>query len=108
MEEDKKLLRFEKLVWDEYSQGNSFDKLRHNFIRTREIMIEQHESFNNFPAQKQFDYCVTIIIIALQSTRQDLNKLRMFSKPKNNNYEYSINEGFVKPVPIEISGIMII
>lgn len=93
--------QFEQLIWDSYSQLDNYDSMRYKLIRIRDIMSKSHKSFAELPAQKQYDYCITIGIIVVQSTTKDLRQLSL-SKNKNEVFEYSIDEGFVPPVPIEL------
>lgn len=94
--------QFEQLIWDSYSQLDNYDSMRYKLIRIRDIMSKSHKSFAELSAQRQYDYCITIGIIVVQSTSKDLNRLRVISKPKDEVFEYSIDEGFVPPVPIEL------
>lgn len=93
--------QFEQLIWDSYSQLDNYDSMRYKLIRIRDIMSKSHKSFTELSAQRQYDYCITIGIIVVQSTTKDLRQLSL-SKNKNEVFEYSIDEGFVPPVPIEL------
>jgi hypothetical protein len=93
---------FEQLIWDAYSQSYNYDSMRHKLIRIRNIMSKSHNSFGKFPAKQQYDYCITIGIIVVQSTRKDIQKLSIITKEKPEVFEYSIDEGFVKPTPIPL------
>lgn len=93
-------LKFEKLIWDRFSQEKEYDQMRFKLIRTREIMSGLHLKFENFPVQMQFDFCITIAIIVIQTSTQDLIQLSL-SGDKNEMFKYSIDDGFVPPVPIE-------
>ena len=99
---DKKTRQYENLIWDAYSQANNYDSMRYQLIRIRNIMSEKQITFRNMSAKKQFDFAITIGIIVAQSTTKDLRKLSL-SKDKSEVFEYSVHEGYVPPVPIEIS-----
>lgn len=93
---------FEELIWKAYSQEKNFDQLRHQLIRCRDIMSKSQKTFVKMPIQQQFDYCVTIGIIVVQSTTKDLRKISILKKNKNEPFPYSLMEGFVEPTPIKI------
>lgn len=94
--------KFEQLIFNAYGQSANYDSMRHKLIRIRDIMSKSHKSFANLSAKMQFGYCITVGIIVVQSTTKDLRKLSL-GKKKNEVFEYSIDEGFVPPVPIELT-----
>lgn len=91
--------QFDKLIWDAYGQESDYDSLRYKLFRIKEIMSNHHKSFATLPTKQQFDYCITIGIIVVQSTTKDLRRFSL-NKPKDEIFEYSIDEGFVPPVQI--------
>ena len=93
---------FEKLIWDAYSQLDNYDRLRYKLFRIKEIMSKHNTSFSKLPVKTQFDYCVTIGIIVVQSATKDLRQFSL-SKDKNEKFEYSIDEGYVPPVSMDIT-----
>lgn len=92
---------FSKLIWQHYSQSSSYDKLNYQLVRIREIM-SKHKSFRDLSAKNQFDLCVTIGCIALQTASKDLRSFSM-SQDKSQVFEYAIHEGFTAPNIYELS-----
>ena len=70
-------------------------------------MSKKQPAYNRMSAKMQFDFAITIGIIVAQSTRQDLNKLSL-CKNLQDDFDYSVNKGYVPPVPLEISNLKIL
>jgi hypothetical protein len=100
--------KFEQLTWDAFSQKSNYNKVRHNMIRARDIMSNSNASFQELPVEIQFDYCVTIVLIATHTALKDINKISIIKKANTESYEYSIDEGFVPPITIEINNKVVI
>jgi len=99
---DKKTKQYENFIWDAFSQANNYDSIRYQLIRIRNIMSEKQIHYVKMSAKMQFDFAVTIGIIVAESTTKDLRQLSL-SKDKKEVFEYSVHEGYVPAVPIEIS-----
>lgn len=92
---------FDAHIWKSFSASDEFDKLKYQLNRVRKIMMRQQDSFKKMTAIRQFDYCITICCIAIQTSHKDLRQFRM-AADKNKVFPYSINEGFEEPEVINI------
>ncbi len=99
MDKDK---LFEKLIFDYAGQEKNYDLLRHNLLRARSIMNKRHTSFKRLSAVVQFEYCLTIVLIAVDTSAKNLRKFSL-SRDKKEHFKYSIDEGYTPPIPIELS-----
>lgn len=95
--------KFNNLIFETYGQNKNFDMIAHNLKRIRKIMESSHETFKLFSAKKQFDFCITIGIIVVQSTTYEIRNLGIIKKSENEILEYSVNEYYKEPKIIEIN-----
>lgn len=65
-------------------------------------MMKSHESFRNMTALRQYEYCLTIGRIAIQSVRKSLRQFTI-SGDKSEVFDYAIDEGFSEPEIIDIT-----
>lgn len=80
---------FEELVFYVFGQVKNYDKMRHNILRAREIMLAEHPShFKSLLVRNQFLYCITITNIAAATVTANLSR---FTFTKN-----SVTEGTLK------------
>lgn len=61
--------------------------MKHQILNVYNIM-EKHESFTKQSVQNKFEMCITIIRIAVNTSMDDLSKIRLIGSPKY--FEYSI------------------
>jgi hypothetical protein len=62
-------------------------KMKHQILNVCKIM-QKHESFTKQSVQNQFGMCVTIIRIAVNTSMDDLSRIRLIGDEKT--FEYSI------------------
>jgi len=86
----KKTDEFNKLIDKAYVASDLHDKLGNQIKNVRETM-SKYNDFKKLTAQSQFDFCCTICMIATQTSREDLTKLRSSGRDLNEVFEYSIN-----------------
>jgi len=92
---------FDNHIFKLFHDEDNYDKLKHQLNRARSIMMERHECFRNKSAYRQFEYCVSICIIAVQTSTKDLRQFRL-SGDMNEVFKYALNEGYNKPNVIEL------
>ncbi len=85
---------FENLIFNKFGQDANYDRLRHNILNIRETMSENHKSFRTLSAQRQFDWCSTIGVIAVHTQLQHMNENKPLSNPENKKYSHSIDRGW--------------
>lgn len=98
----KRQKEFEILIFKEFRQNEIFEKIRSRILNVRETMLNSHNSFGHFSTQRQFDYCVTITMIAISSQRQQQNESIPISRPKDIFFTYSIDRKREKIVTINL------
>lgn len=86
----KKIEQFNKLVYQAYGVTDKFEILSNQIKNVRETM-SKYNSFRRLNVQNQFDFCCTICMIATQTSRQDLENVRLSRKDNIRILEYSIN-----------------
>ncbi len=91
----KKTEDFNKLIYQAYGVTDLYDKLGNQIKNVRETMSKYNE-FKRLSAQIQFDFCCTICMIATQTSREDLNKVKLSGRELKEVFEYSINRKFQK------------
>ena len=84
--------QFDKLICQAYEVKELQDKLGSQFKNVRETMLKYND-FKKLSAQSQFDFCCTIALIANQTARQDLQKLKLSCRSQTEIFEFSINRG---------------
>lgn len=89
----KKDLQFEELIIKAYSSNDNYLKFKHQLLKVRSIMIK-YDDFKNLTAKSQFDFCCTICVIAVQTARHDLTKVKNYGTNFHEDFEYSIYDGF--------------
>ncbi len=82
--------QFNKLIYQAYGVTDLFDKLGNQIKNVRETM-SKYDDFTKLSAQSQFDFCCTICMIATQTSREDLNKVKLSGRESNEVFGYSIN-----------------
>lgn len=86
----KKTEQFNKLIYQAYGVTDLFDKLGNQIKNVRETMLK-YDEFKKLSAQSQFDFCCTICMIATQTSREDLSKVKLSGRDLKEVFEYSIN-----------------
>lgn len=86
----KKNEQFEKLIYKAYGVTDLYEKLG-NQIRNVRLTMSKYDDFKKLTAQSQFDFCCTICMIATQTSRQDLSKVKLSGIDPNEKFDYSIN-----------------
>lgn len=82
--------QFDKLICQAYEVKELQDKLGNQFKNVRETMLK-HNDFKKLSAQSQFDFCCTISLIANQTARQDLQKVKLSGRLESEIFKFSIN-----------------
>lgn len=78
-------------MFKNFGQDKNYDRIRHNILNIRATMSENHKSFRTLSAQRQFEYCSTIGVIAVHTQLQHMNENKPISKPENRRYSHSID-----------------
>lgn len=91
-------MTFDDLIYREFADSDHFDKMRHGLLRIREIM-QKHKSFRGLTVEDQFNQCVTIHCIAMQTATANIRKLKIVRKREKTALPYSVEEGY-EPKPI--------
>ena len=86
----KKTNEFEKLIYQAYGNTNLYNKLGNQIKNVRKTM-SKYDDFKKLSAQSQFDFCCTICMIATQTSREDLHKVKLSGRYSKEVFEYSIN-----------------
>ena len=58
------------------------------------LILSKHNAFTRLSAESQFDICCTVCIIAVQTARHDLTKVKHFGFDSKEVFEYSIYDGY--------------
>jgi hypothetical protein len=85
-----KLNEFNDLILMNYKQKNTQLKIIAQLNKTRTIM-ERYDFFAKLSAKIQFEVCTTICLIAIQTSRKDLDKVKLSGREPIEDFEYSIN-----------------
>ena len=91
----KKKEEFESIIEMFLSTSLNYEKTKHSLIKCREVMLK-HKTFEVMNANTQFDVCSTICIIAIQTSRHDLMKVKNFGFNHTEDLKYSIYDGYVE------------
>ena len=86
----KKTDEFNKLIYEAYGVTDLYDKLGNQIKNVRETM-SKYNDFKKLTPQSQFDFCCTICMIATQTSREDLHKVKLSIRDSKEVFEYSIN-----------------
>jgi hypothetical protein len=79
MSNDLKFERFERLIIKDYSDDKNFVKIKTALLFTRQKMLK-HKAFHNASALDQYNMCVTIGVIVIDSNLFTLNEIRDVGK----------------------------
>lgn len=97
---DKKLEKFKNLIFEEFGQHESYDKVLHRLLQSREHMIK-HAPFRHTTVKTQLNMLCTIDLMVTHTQLAEMNRSRPISKPKDIEYKYDIEKGFNKPQYVE-------
>lgn len=84
----KKTQDFIKLIEASFP-SEKHDNIKQQLVNCRHIML-RHTVFVKLSVIEQFELCQTICLIAIQTTRDDLLKLKNLGFNENEKLEYSI------------------
>lgn len=93
--------KFERLIWQDFKDTPNYDKVKYQLERVRATMGASNPCFLEMPVMRQYKYCITICMIALQTSQKDLRQLSL-TKNRNEVFPYSMDEGYQKPVVIDV------
>lgn len=91
----KEDMQFEGFISLKYAKEKNFKKLKHNLNNIRATLLAEIPDFHLKPVQVQFEYCVTVGCIALQSQQDAVRKLRVFTPAKKEVLPYSIDRYYI-------------
>lgn len=91
----KKTEEFNKLIYQAYGASDVYDKLGNQIKNARETM-SKYNDFRQLSALSQFNFCCTICMIATQTSREDLYKIKLSGKESKEVFRYSINRKYQK------------
>lgn len=94
MRNSEKKIEFERLVYRAYGVTDLYIKLGDQVNNVRQTM-SKYNDFEKLTAKSQFDICCTICIIATQTSREDLEKVKLSGRESKEVFEYSINRNYV-------------
>jgi hypothetical protein len=89
--ENRKTKKFKALIFSKYGQHKSYDDIILNMTNIRENLNNTHIFFINMSAKSQYDLCVTIMLITIQTLSQHINENMPLSLPEDKKYPYSMN-----------------
>lgn len=95
-------MTFEKYIDVHFFQHDHYEKMKHQLLHIRGIM-SRNKAFAKQPVNVQYDQCILIVTIALQSQTDLLNRTRIVRKKERKEYPYSIDHNFQpkQVIPIE-------
>lgn len=95
---------FDDLIFAHYGQSKSYDKTRHQLGNIRKTMIEFVPGFTKQRPATQFLVCQAALIVAIQTTTQQLREFRLNKPdPKAGEFKHSADNGYVPPTVIELN-----
>jgi len=104
MTEETKLKKFKELIFNEYHKIKTYDKINYQLLRCREILLEKNYLFSRMSTKSQFSLCSTVLCIVIDTTTNEVRKLRIITKNDNeSDLTFSVIAGYKKPEQLEIS-----
>ena len=91
---------FNNLIFESFKDKRHYEQIKHGMNRARSMMMK-HTVFEKASAIAQYSMCMTIYIIATQSSTKALHNLKIINKPEEEIFEYAIDEYFEGPKIIE-------
>ena len=101
---ENKNKKFNNLVFETFNTLEFFDKINYSFKKIRKVLIEDTPEFKNLSVKLQFDLCLSIYHVCINSKRSMMNDISiLLDKDKDESIKkYDIEYGFIEPQYIEI------
>lgn len=86
----KKDIQFDQLINQQFGNSENFQKLKNQIKNVRQTM-SKYDEFKKLKVKTQFEFCLTIAIIATQTANQSLQQIKLFGNVNTETLEYSID-----------------
>lgn len=103
--EQKKLLKFNKLIFNGYKKTEQFDKVNFQMNRCREILVKENYLFSRMSAVRQYELCSIIVCMTIHTSMTDMRMFKVFTAgtTDNSDLNYSLTKDYKEPEKIEVS-----
>lgn len=83
-------IQFDQLIKQQFGNSEKFQKLENQIKNVRQTM-SKYDEFKKLKVKTQFEFCVTIAIIATQTASQSLQGVKLLGNVNSETLEYSID-----------------
>lgn len=99
--------KFNDLIFKSFKGNDHYESIKYGMNRARSLMLK-HIVFENASAHHQYDMCMTIYIIATQSSSKTMYNFRIIKRPEERIFEYALDEGFKPSESIDCTEVKIL
>lgn len=102
---------FEHLVFEIFKNEATFDKTKHQLLRSYDLMTKRVSSFKNMPLKEQYDICNTACLMAMGASLRQLRQVEILRRNKpihDIEREYCPEFGFEEPKLLSITEVKLL